>query len=269
MDDVADVSNRIHQFGWFHSIDLGNGLVTPGISEAQVTEDQLPDFTGRSVLDIGAWDGYYSFLAERLGASRVVSLDHYAWGVDIAARNAYWAECIAEGTLPDHVRDTTDFWRDDLPGQRGYNLAHEVLASSAEPVVADFMTVPLEELGTFDISLYLGVLYHMEEPLTALRRLRKVTREVAVIETEAFHMRDSPALPLLQFYSGSDVQVDFGNWYIPTVAAVSGLCRAAGFEKIETVAGPRPAAPGTGHAARGEPETPAVFHYRLVVFAYV
>ena len=76
----------------------------------------LPDVTGRSVLDIGAWDGKYSFLAEQEGAARVVALDHYAWGVDFVARGAYWAECIAKRTLPDQSRDETDFWQPELPG---------------------------------------------------------------------------------------------------------------------------------------------------------
>ena len=34
---------------------------------------------GESVLDIGAWDGFFSFEAERRGASRVVAADYYSW----------------------------------------------------------------------------------------------------------------------------------------------------------------------------------------------
>ena len=83
----------------------------------------LPDVSGRSVLDIGAWDGKFSFLCEQSGASRVVALDHYAWGVDFVARGAYWAECIHKGTFADQSRDETDFWRPDLPGKRGFDLA--------------------------------------------------------------------------------------------------------------------------------------------------
>ncbi len=58
---------------WYHSIDLGQGVVTHGTSTPSVrlTDDQLPDFTGRTVLDIGTWDGYYAFLAERRGARHV------------------------------------------------------------------------------------------------------------------------------------------------------------------------------------------------------
>ena len=115
----------------------------------------------------------------------VVALDHYVWGVDIAAREQYWNECRELGTLPDHGRDPTDFWRPDLPGRRGFELAKEVLDSNVEPVVADFATVDLDSVGTFDVVLYLGVLYHMKEPLRCLERLRGVTREVAVIETAA------------------------------------------------------------------------------------
>ena len=136
-----------------------------------------PTSPARSVLDIGAWDGKYSFLAEKAGASRVVALDHYAWGVDFAARGAYWAECIQNGTLPDQSRDEKDFWQPELPGRRGFELAAAALGSKVEPLVADFQTVDLDEVGHFDVVLYLGVLYHMREPLTCLERVRAVTKE--------------------------------------------------------------------------------------------
>ena len=79
---------------WFHTIDLGNGVVTKGLGLHWYGPEVFPTFSGRSVLDIGAWDGYYSFLAEQNGASRVVAMDHYAWGVDMGMRDAYWRECL-------------------------------------------------------------------------------------------------------------------------------------------------------------------------------
>jgi hypothetical protein len=56
---------------WCHSIDLGCGVVTPGIKtpEYQAKELEslhLPDLRGKSVLDIGAWDGFYSFPLVRI-----------------------------------------------------------------------------------------------------------------------------------------------------------------------------------------------------------
>jgi tRNA (mo5U34)-methyltransferase len=262
---------------WFHSIDLGQGVRTTGLSEVSLGPEVLPDFAGKSVLDIGAWDGCYSFLAERQGAARVVALDHYAWGVDIAARDQYWQECAERGVLPDHTKDETEFWRAELPGRRGFELAHEALHSAVEPVVADFATMDLSTLGTFDVVLYLGVLYHMKEPLTCLERVRAVTDEVAVVETEAVHLNGYDRQPLLLFHPGSDVQHDFGNWYVPTVEAVRSLCRAAGFARAEIVNGPPPPPSGRPHARQrlanllsrplAPPSAPSA-NYRAVVHAF-
>ena len=53
----------------------------------------LPGLRGKSVLNVAAWDGFFSFEAERLGAGRVVALDHLVWELDIAACMAHWWEC--------------------------------------------------------------------------------------------------------------------------------------------------------------------------------
>ncbi len=242
MTSPGDLQAQADALHWYHTIDLGNGVVTKGDSAQDDGAAILPDVTGRSVLDIGAWDGKYSFLAEQAGASRVVALDHYAWGVDFAARGAYWAECIQAGTLPDQSRDETDFWQPDLPGRRGFELAAAALGSKVQPLVADFQTVDLTEVGRFDVVLYLGVLYHMKEPLTCLDRVRRVTNEVAVIETEAVHVPGHEGEALLRFHAGSSLRTDFGNWYVPSIEALHNLCRAAGFSEVRTVIGP-PAAP--------------------------
>jgi tRNA (mo5U34)-methyltransferase len=238
MPSPEQVQASADSLKWFHSIDLGGGVVTHGDSDPAIPERCFPDFNGRSVLDIGAWDGYYSFMAERKGAARVVALDHYAWGVDFAARGSYWNECFARGSLPDHSLDTTDFWRSDLPGRKGFEFASATLGSSVESVVADFATADLDSLGTFDVVLYLGVLYHMKEPLTCLERLRSVTGGVAVIETEAVHFQHLEHESLAQFYAGGDLHTDFGNWFIPTLTGLHSLCRAAGFSSVRTVLGP-------------------------------
>jgi tRNA (mo5U34)-methyltransferase len=210
-----------------------------------------------------------------------VALDHYAWGVDFVARGAYWAECIANGTLPDQSRDETDFWRPDLPGQRGFNFAKAALDSKVEPVVGDFQKIDLDSLGAFDVVLYLGVLYHMKEPLTCLERLRTVTKEVAVIETEAVHIQGFDNEVLMQFHAGSELRVDFGNWYVPTIEALHNLCRAAGFSSVQTVIGPPPPPAGSeggpslrqkvGSRVGGLPIPPASapsVNYRAVVHAF-
>ena len=111
------LQSRADEIAWFHTIDVGRGLVTRGLSVIALSPSDLPAVSSQSVLDIGAWDGRYSFMAEQAGASRVVAQDHYAWGVDFVAREAYWRECTERGVLPDHRRDTTDVWQPDLPGR--------------------------------------------------------------------------------------------------------------------------------------------------------
>ena len=270
MDDLAELRKRVQDINWHHAIDLGNGIVTPGLSgKGTVSEKYIPDVAGRSVLDIGAWDGYFSFLAERRGASRVVALDHYAWCVDLEARAEYWHTCRHYGRMPDLTKDETEFWRgEEMPGRAGFDLAKEALDSKVEPYVGDFMKADLDELGTFDVVLYLGVLYHMKEPLTAVERVRKVTSGVAVIETEGVWVPGLDDESLLAFYPGDELSEDFGNWYAPTEAGLHGLCRAAGFSRVETKAGP----PRFGRKAQllrllGR-RLPPVVNYRLLVYAY-
>ena len=262
MSQPKDLQAQADRIAWFHSIDLGNGVRTRGASANSFPLDQFPPFAGRTVLDIGSWDGKNAFLAERMGATRVVALDHYVWGVDMEARGRYWSECHEAGKLPDHNKDLTDFWRPDLPGQAGFKFAKGALGSSVEPVLADFMTTDLASLGTFDVVLYLGVLYHVKEPLTALERVRQVTREVAMIETEAIWLAGSDTMPLIDFFAADDVNSDFGTWFVPTLPALHRLCKAAGFSTVRTIVGP----PSGGlHDGTGQRAT----HYRALVHAFV
>src|SRR5947209_4915080 len=73
---------------WWHSVDLGYGVVTQGHKSIdqihhEIAAFQFPDLGGKTFLDIGAWDGAFSFEAERRGARRVVALDHYVWSIDL------------------------------------------------------------------------------------------------------------------------------------------------------------------------------------------
>jgi tRNA (mo5U34)-methyltransferase len=240
--DSGDLSDRVAAISWYHSIDLGGGVVTPGNppDELMITRG-LCDVRGKTVLDIGAWDGFWSFLAERRGAASVVAMDHYAWSVDFPARLEYWEACERKGEIPDHRLDLTEFWRpDDLPGRAGFDLARHTLGSSVEPVVADFMEVDPAVIGQFDVVLFLGVLYHLREPLTALERVLGLTSGVAVIETEAISILGMPQASMVEFHDGGGLRGDYTNWFVPTEAALHAMCRAAGFKRVVTRIGPPP-----------------------------
>jgi tRNA (mo5U34)-methyltransferase len=249
MPNTQELLDQVNSYSWYHHVSLGPGVVTPGSATVTWQKDELPSFKGQTVLDIGAWDGGYSFLAEREGASRVVALDHYVWGIDWVAREKYWNECAEQGVLPDHARDATDFWDDSLPGRRPFDFARSVLDSRVESVVADFTTVDLDSLGQFDVVLYLGVLYHMPEPLACLQRLRQVTRRVAAISTVGLNVPGMNDQRLMQFQPGNELGADFGNWFVPSTSALETLCLAAGFARVEVVVGP----PAPASAAATKP----------------
>jgi tRNA (mo5U34)-methyltransferase len=242
--NIADVLQECPE--WFHSIELAPGVVTPGQKSKPALDNELsllrlPDLRGRSVLDVGACDGYFSFAAERLGAARVVALDHYVWSIDPAYIQD-WRESKRTGTrLP--LPHLSRHWRpDELPGRRPFDLARRMLSSRVEPVVGDFMTMDLDRLGRFDVVLFMGVLYHMEDPLAAVRRLHAVTTPggLAVIETEAMEMLGLGNRPCCEFFPGQELNNDPTNWWAPNARALEGLCRAAGFNDVALLHGVSP-----------------------------
>lgn len=225
---------------WWHSIDLGQGVVTPGVKTPAIIARELeslhlPNLKGKTVLDVGAYDGYYSFASERLGADRVVALDRFVWATDLPKAIAYWRECRELGVAPVQVEQTAMWQPERLPGKRAFDTAHAALCSRVEVVVDDFMTMDVAPLGTFDVTLFMGVLYHMKDPLESLRRLAQVTGDLAVIETHAVAIPGLEHLELCEFYSANQLNGDSSNWWGPNLQALRGMCRAAGFSRVEVV----------------------------------
>ena len=67
---------------WYHTLDLGHGIRTPGVDDTPRKLETLhmpDDLQGQSVLDVGAWDGFFSFEAERRGARDVLATDSFCW----------------------------------------------------------------------------------------------------------------------------------------------------------------------------------------------
>jgi tRNA (mo5U34)-methyltransferase len=191
---------------WYHSIDLGHGVVTKGIDDTPFRLAQL-DFPasleGYTVLDIGAWDGFFTFEAERRGAARVVAADYFSW------RGEGW------GT------------------KEGFLLARQALGSKAKDVEIDVMDLSPERVGMFDVVLFLGVLYHLKHPLLALERVASVTRRLLILETVVDMV--GIARPAAAFYPGRDLNNDPTNWWGPNPAAVEGMLRSVGFDSVRTL----------------------------------
>lgn len=237
-----DLSKAIKKIGfWWHSIDL-NGIITPGGKNADLLNKEwecmdVPNLEGKTVLDIGAWDGYFSFQAERHGAKHVVALDHFVWAIDREGWAEYHKRCEKVARPPDPIENTKYWDPIGLPGKRGFDLACTVLASKVKAVNRDYMLVSREEIGTFDVVLYLGVLYHMQNPFDALKKVAELTRGVAIIETHAVEIYGHNS-PLAEFYPESQLNGDPTNYWGLNLPALVGMCRAAGFRRISVKKGP-------------------------------
>ena len=196
---------QMNRIRWFHRIALGDSVVTPGrdASSEKLASLGLPEnLSGKSVLDIGAWDGFFSFEAERRGAARGLSIGSQVW------------------RMP-HI------------GKAGFDFAHQTLNSRAESRVLDVMQLAPDLVGKFDLVLMLGVLYHLPNPLDALVRVASVTADQLILETHV-DLLDCPR-PAIAFYPGSELNHDKSNWIGPNGPALEGMLHAAGFRRTQIV----------------------------------
>ncbi|HXE76452.1 MAG TPA: methyltransferase domain-containing protein [Candidatus Xenobia bacterium] len=185
---------------WWHSIDLGDGRITPGVHPLEELRRnyarlRLPDdLRGKRLLDIGCWDGFYSFEAERRGA-----------------------EVVA-----------VDCWQ-----PKNFFVAHRALRSRVQFHEMSVYEVSKQRLGTFDYVLFLAVLYHLRHPLLALERVCEVTRDVAVIESHVIDNLFPFPEPVMQFYEFDELGGQFDNWWGPNSDCARRMARAAGFAWTE------------------------------------
>lgn len=189
---------------WWHRIQLADGTYTPGEvvhgpdgGDWPHTRFGLPkDLTGKTVLDVGCWDGFFSFKCEALGAV-VTAVDN-----------------------GQHRRGTD-----------GFKFAKQNLKSNVDYWDLDIQADTLYFSGESDIVLCYGVLYHLTNPLAALLNLRKMTKEYALIETAISDIQSDRAV--YEFKPGHDG--DPTNYWYPNVKGLEDSILWAGFSKVEVV----------------------------------
>ena len=194
---------------WFHTFELvdENGE-TATIQGYDPTPDKaglfgMPvDLAGLRVLDVGAYDGFFSFEAARRGAADVLATDGECW-------SGHHVDPHGNFVL---IRDAT-----------GRAVRDQVIR------VEDL--TPEAVGGTFDVVLFFGVLYHAPDPIGYLRRVRSVTAGHALVET-VVDLLDVER-PALAYYPGTYLNGDPSNHFGPNLAAVEGLALDAGFSRVE------------------------------------
>jgi len=199
-----DFSKELAAKGWYHSFELPDGAFIDGfmtVAQQKRRYAQFPipdDLAGKRLLDIGSWDGWFSFEAERHGAA-VTAID-----------------CV------------------ELPS---FLDIHARLNSKVDYRIMDFYELPDAGLGKFDIVFYLGVLYHVRHPLLSLEIVCALTRDIAIVDsfvTDPDDWQDhTDDIPTMEFYELDELGNQFGNWVGPTVQCLLAMCRAAGFARVE------------------------------------
>src|SRR5919201_3995948 len=164
---AAQIQQRIHELGpWFHNLDLGGVQTAPQhflgdypMVKWQRFADALPaDLRGQTVLDIGCNGGFYAIEMKRRGAERVVGID---------SEPLYLAQA---------------------------RFAAEV--SGVELELHQLSVYDVAKLGeTFDLVLFMGVLYHLRHPLLALDLIHEhVARDLLVFQSMQRGSEDVDAL---------------------------------------------------------------------------
>ena len=214
------LAERAAALDWYHSIDLGAGVVTPGWFDTRGNAQRVPlpaRLDGLRCLDVGTWDGFWAFEMERRGAAEVVAVDiddPDAW--DWPQRERLQPERLGLKVL-DAVKNQGAAFR----------LAHEALGSKVERRDLSVYRLDPEEIGRFDVVFLGSLLLHLRDPVLALERLRSVCRGTAVIADtiELLPSLLQPRKPVARLEG-----VDRPWWWQPNRAGLLRMLRSAGWE---------------------------------------
>jgi tRNA (mo5U34)-methyltransferase len=213
---MTDVATDVRAIDWYHTIELPNGVLTPGRYDLRPVVRRLPipaSLRGRRCLDVGTADGFWAFEFERRGAE-VVALD----------------------TDPEHLDwpvlgrpDTEAALRVALDRRTAFETAHRALDSSVEHRTMTAYDVSPDTLGEFDLVFVGSLLLHLRDPLRALAAIRSVTGGRLMVN-EAI----SPALtalrprtPAAEFHGLSDFR-----WWLVNAKGLARLVEASGFRVL-------------------------------------
>ncbi len=221
---------------WYHTLDLGPGLLTPGWFDTRPLLERIPfpaDLSGARCLDVATFDGFWAFTMEQRGAAEVVAidlLDERTWDWPVRARPE------AHETI----------------GKRkgrgeGFAMAREALGSSVERHDRSVYDLDPEVDGVFDFVYVGSLLLHLKDPVRALEAVRSVTRGRMLLV-------DAIDLPLSLLRPNSPMAgldgVGRPWWWKPNRAGLVRMVEAAGFDVAEPPV-PVRIAGGAGQPAPG------------------
>jgi tRNA (mo5U34)-methyltransferase len=214
LDEIAELRADAERYGWYHSIDLGDGVVTAGMFDHRPVIDRYPipeDLTGKHCLDVGTMDGYWAFEMERRGATSVTAID---------------VDDLEELDWPASLRSRHERRLDETKAER-FALAKRALGSNVTRVIRSAYDLG-PDLGQFDFVFCGDLLLHLKDPISPVERIRSVCTGSAVIVNVIKRFRFRERAPLAELDG-----FDTFTWWTTNLTGLVRIVRAAGFMRVE------------------------------------
>ncbi len=217
------IRQQMQQYNWYHTIDLGHGIVTPGQYDHRplLPHYGLPDdLTGKSALDVGPAHGFFAFELEKRGAERVVTAELPRWSEHDGSaelKRVFLAENVDTANEP-YLHDALAF-------------AIRARESKVEQLFCNIYDLHPDNVGQFDLLICGSLLIHLTDPLRALYALRSVAKETAIIATVIDPARFGGRRPRAYFHGTTGGQA----FWAPNMACLERWALAAGFARVERV----------------------------------
>ncbi len=254
VDDMRVFSERAKALGlpdtkrfyWYHTIDLGDGLVTPGMYDYRqsISAFDFPqDMRGMTVLDVGSATGFFAFEFERRGA-RVVSvelpslvdLDRFP-GQNVENSLRKIERMIFPLEELDSMRrgdNERELYRCLLEGP--FEFCKARLGSKVERCYSTIYDLTAERAGVpegFDLVFVGDVLLHTLYPLKALAALAPLCRGTLML---AQLLPEGPQEPPAMMYTGgADPDEDHVSWWLPNRSCLMQMLSKFRFPHVEEV----------------------------------
>lgn len=192
-------------------------------------------YGGKTVLDVGCSDGYFSTWMKEHGADRVLGVDSNKYDGSLAFVPSIAFKQIHQDKYAQYADDYAAF----RPLYEKYGLTNSnkllfmIKLMGLDIEFRNGSIYDLSPFGEFDLVMCNDLLEHLRDPITAIEQLYLATKEKCIITvSSALKTSWIDRKKALALYQG---HVSGGSFFSLSEEAVKAMCASAGFKRIEVV----------------------------------